>query len=172
MEQNKGLGTLSSKIAVGKVVIDVIRMLIAFICLSILAIVFMNIIPGIGGYIIAAIPGLLSLLILTLLIFEIIFACNTRITVTEQGVRGKDGHNTFDFTYDQIKTVHYKKKRKELVIKIKLPENTPDPDKVRTEYSLDPLKNGQDLYEKISSFLPEPDKDSIKEMFKNDDEEF
>lgn len=170
MKQNKEKVILSSEIAVGKVVIDVIRMLIACICLSIVALLLQFLIPGIGKYI-AILPALLSWLVLFLMIFDIIFACNTRIAITEQGVYGKDGHNTFDFTYDQIKAVNYKKKGKKLVIKYKMPENTPDPDKVRTVYSLDPLKNGQELYEKIKSFLPEGNSDEASEEI-NEDEEF
>ena len=51
------------------------------------------------------------------------------------------------------------------------PTPTPDPDKVRTVYSLDPLKNGQELYEKIKSFLPEGNSDEASEEI-NEDEEF
>ena len=170
MNQNKENVILSSEIAVGKVAIESIRPLIACICMSVIAVVLWILIPVIGIFI-AIIPGLLSWLFLILAIVPIISACKTHINVTDRGVYGKDGHNTFDFTYDQIKAVNYKKKGKKLIIKYKVPENTPNPDKIRTVYSLDPLKNGQELYEQIKSFLPVNNSDEASEEI-NEDEEF
>lgn len=171
MKQNQENVILSSEIAVGKIVIDSIRPLIACICMSGIAVVLWTLIPVIGLFL-AIIPGLLSWLFLILAIAPIISACNTHVKITDRGVYGKDGHKKFNLTYDQIKTVHFKPKGKIFRIILKAPEKTPDSGKsIPSFYELDPLKNGQELYEKIKSFLPENNSDEASEEI-NEDEEF
>ena len=159
MKQNQENVILSSEIAVGKIVIDSIRPLIACICMSGIAVVLWTLIPVIGLFL-AIIPGLLSWLFLILAIAPIIIACNTHVKITDRGVYGKDGHKKFDLTYDQIKTVHFKPKGKIFRIIPKTPEKTPDSGKsIPSFYELDPLRNGEELCKKINSILEERNPD-------------
>lgn len=170
MEKNKDDVIISSEIAVGKEVFFIIRLVIAFICTDLIAVIFWVMI----GYYVALIPSLFAWLILIYLVIHIVMLCRTHIEVTKQGVRGRDGHNAFDFTYDQIRAVNYLKKSKRLVIKSKIPEDAPKPDEVRTKFSLEPLKNGEEIYELIKGFLAEHNTDQAtdaKDTVENEDEE-